>query len=188
MTQTTVDQRPCLDCGLVKPSTEFHAHRIGKDGLRSTCKACRATYAKERYVPKLRSCVQCGHQWIPGRRKPFLLCEGCRQRFVRCSDCERIQTNEEHGSGRICRGCDQTRKRRKAYGLEPSQYEALLAAQEGGCRICSRSPEENGRALAVDHDHACCPGSTSCGRCIRGLLCSLCNRALGCFGDDRRSG
>jgi hypothetical protein len=38
--------------------------------------------------------------------------------------------------------------------------------------------------LAVDHDHACCPGGSSCGKCVRGLLCSTCNSALGLLGED----
>jgi hypothetical protein len=38
--------------------------------------------------------------------------------------------------------------------------------------------------MAVDHDHRCCPGVTSCGSCIRGLLCVNCNQAIGKLKDD----
>lgn len=38
--------------------------------------------------------------------------------------------------------------------------------------------------LNVDHDHRCCPGSRSCGECVRGFICNWCNAAAGQLGDD----
>ena len=39
--------------------------------------------------------------------------------------------------------------------------------------------------LHVDHDHACCSKrKMSCGKCVRGLLCSQCNHLLGDADDD----
>jgi hypothetical protein len=62
----------------------------------------------------------------------------------------------------------------------------MLAAQGGLCAICQRAETklqpQTGlpHRLAVDHDHTCCPGQlTSCGRCVRGLLCASCNLSLG---------
>ena len=47
------------------------------------------------------------------------------------------------------------------------------------CGICG--VKEN---LHLDHDHACCPGTDSCGKCVRKLLCRECNMGLGLFKDD----
>jgi Recombination endonuclease VII len=63
----------------------------------------------------------------------------------------------------------QRRKPRAAQlGITDADYEALLAAQGGGCAICGNPPKT--RRLHVDHDH-------KTGK-VRGLLCHRCNRAL----------
>jgi hypothetical protein len=67
------------------------------------------------------------------------------------------------------------------YGITLEQYFAMLEQQGGGCLICGATDDGRGKALHVDHDHACCPGRTSCGRCVRALLCSPCNTAVGWF-------
>jgi len=67
------------------------------------------------------------------------------------------------------------------HGLTAEQFEELLAKQGGLCAICKiPSPF----TLQIDHDHRCCNRIYSCGRCIRGLLCISCNRAVGFFKDS----
>lgn len=68
------------------------------------------------------------------------------------------------------------------FGITPADYLRMLDEQGGVCAICHR-PQEECR-LAVDHDHRCCAGERSCGKCVRGLLCRTCNLALGCVRDD----
>jgi hypothetical protein len=78
------------------------------------------------------------------------------------------------------------RMREARFGLTREAFDDLLASQGGCCAIClSGSPGKN--YWAVDHDHACCPEpGRSCGECIRGLLCSRCNLALGLVNDDAK--
>jgi Fe-S cluster biogenesis protein NfuA len=54
----------------------------------------------------------------------------------------------------------------------------MYAKYDGMCWSCRERP-----ATAIDHDHRCCPGTTSCGRCVRGLLCHWCNAGIGLLGD-----
>ena len=53
-------------------------------------------------------------------------------------------------------------------GIPLAEYDALLAAQGGGCAICGNAPKT--RRLHVDHDH-------KTGK-VRGLLCHVHNRRL----------
>lgn len=74
---------------------------------------------------------------------------------------------------------------RDKYNISRDEYKRLWRKQDGMCACCGK-PERSDRfnRLAVDHDHACCPGDTSCGTCVRGLLCSQCNNMLGCARDS----
>lgn len=56
------------------------------------------------------------------------------------------------------------------FNMAVADYESLLAVVPG-CAICGKTPGENRRRLAVDHDH-------KTGR-VRGLLCNSCNVGIG---------
>ena len=69
--------------------------------------------------------------------------------------------------------------REQRFGISRSEFDALFESQGNLCAIC-RADDPGTNFWAVDHDHACCPGSDrTCGKCIRGILCSRCNHALG---------
>lgn len=72
----------------------------------------------------------------------------------------------------------------RQYGISLGEYDAMLESQDYKCRICAKTEEENGKALAIDHDHKCCSGRKSCGKCVRGLLCNSCNWIIGAMNDD----
>ena len=55
----------------------------------------------------------------------------------------------------------------KTYGLQPGQWEAMLAAQGGRCSICLK------RKRRYDTDHCHETGK------VRGVICHRCNSLLG---------
>lgn len=59
------------------------------------------------------------------------------------------------------------------YGMTWEDYNELLARQGGACAICR---EKSDKMLCVDHCHE--TGA------VRGLLCPICNSAVGFFRDD----
>lgn len=64
------------------------------------------------------------------------------------------------------------------YNLTVQQYTFLLKVQNNRCYICLAL--FNKKVIPhVDHDRSCCSGKTSCGRCIRGILCRNCNLGIG---------
>jgi len=72
---------------------------------------------------------------------------------------------------------------KKSYGLTLDQYKQMLQEHGGVCAIC-KQPNSNGKRLSVDHDHRCCEGKESCGKCVRGLLCDSCNKGIGILRDS----
>ena len=67
-------------------------------------------------------------------------------------------------------------KLKKTYGITMDDFDSMLDAQEGSCKIC-RTKTPGGRGhFAIDHCH-------ESGR-VRGLLCNSCNIGLGHFKDN----
>jgi hypothetical protein len=66
--------------------------------------------------------------------------------------------------------------RKKKYGMSVADFDAMLAAQGGGCAICGVVANDAHLDLHVDHDHAT--------GVVRGILCPPCNHGLGMFRDN----
>lgn len=113
----------------------------------------------------------------------------------RCRDCQkkRVQKYWQANRARRMESARRWRQRSKeqmqayerarslrSYGYSQTQYEQKLAAQNGCCPICGRTPAEapnrKSQRFPIDHDHA--TGQ------IRDLLCINCNSGLGSFKDD----
>jgi hypothetical protein len=67
-------------------------------------------------------------------------------------------------------------------GITEEQFNQFLEEQDYACAICCEPFEEE--RICADHDHNCCPPqpyarAKTCGKCVRGLLCTRCNAWLG---------
>lgn len=71
---------------------------------------------------------------------------------------------------------------RPLYKITLSQRDSIWENQKRKCPVCHKDLDY--KDIVVDHDHKCCPGERSCGKCIRGLLHNRCNRGLGIFYDS----
>ena len=93
-----------------------------------------------------------------------------------CKPCRRIirrESGEKHKEREATRA--RNYKLRKKYGIDSQKYEEMLTQQGGVCLGC-KNKCITGNRLAVDHCH-------DTGK-VRGLLCGLCNRALGSSKDN----
>jgi hypothetical protein len=130
-----------------------------------TCNRCRKTLDADQFALKRSSATirrnRCRRCCEPADRWQRLNAEKARQAML------------DYRS----RGGSRSHHLRKVRGIDPAEYDRMLAAQSGVCAICA-SDKPGGRwsYFNVDHCHAT-------GR-VRGLLCSPCNRALGFFCDD----
>jgi hypothetical protein len=68
---------------------------------------------------------------------------------------------------------DSLREGCRDYGLTMDEMVTLVG--DGTCNTCGREHLAT-RRHCVDHDHNCCPAKISCGECVRGYLCTSCNR------------
>lgn len=133
----------------------------------------------------MKECRECGVELIIGEN--WLESRAKRNQHI-CQECEAAYHKgyyKVHAEGaaaaRRARYAADPEKETNArlmrnFGISLAEYDVMLEAQGGGCAVCGKTPEENSRRLCVDHDHAT--------EEIRGLLCSQCNRGLGCLRDN----
>ncbi len=154
----------CGRCKQAKDQEAFSPSYRGKNG--TWCRECFAAYQRgERGTTSHseRTCDYCGTAYIPAQLKT-----NAKFCSAECKALDRKASGAQR-SGHLLR----------KYGISQADYDALLAAQGGGCALCGKTAAEQTRYtefLHVDHDHVT-------GR-VRGLLCDQHNLLLGRFNDD----
>lgn len=163
--------KKCTKCGIEKELTEFGANRREKDHLKCWCKVCVNEANRNRRTDP---------RYAKGA---MITCARCRKITPRHyqgeSYCKECRTKKTHEFRNSALGKKSTWKSYlwNRYKITPEQWEAQLAFQGGVCLNCGDLPSQ--KRFHLDHDHDCCSGEKSCGKCIRALLCSPCNLTEG---------
>lgn len=127
-------------------------------------------------------------------KRAYYFCRYCgseyfaRAYWPHMATCDKNPKNIPEGEkkgGMMCNSVKSTRKYKlkSSYdGMTEADYDRLLAAQNGVCKLCHLPPNKNGhpnqRFLSVDHKHKSKP------IIIRGLLCTNCNHGVGKLKDN----
>lgn len=189
----------CKTCKCPKEKDEFYNSK-NKSGHESSCKQCSSARHYERRrerrleqgltvkFPTLanRQLMEEGKKYCPACKQILNLTEFSTMKVrngisSHCKSCNNQRSKEymktphgqekkeEYYKKRKEKYVD--RKLRKKFGISYEQYKKILDRQDGKCSICGKTPEENKKLLAVDHNHL--TGKN------RGLLCSSCNICIG---------
>lgn len=119
------------------------------------CRKCHVTKPAEEF-PKSKANKDGLHSY----------CRACQNAYVRERYARKPKTEEQKVRQRAY-------ARRYRYGVTAEAYDALMEQQNNACAVCKESFSDTLKPN-VDHDHRCCPGVKTCGKCVRGLLCSGC--------------
>lgn len=129
--------------------------------------------AERRAVQGARFCDT--HAALPDSRR--------RGREVICAHCH--EPSIAHGKFDLCTDCRNIGtisafiKRAAAHRLSPPQVNDLVRTGAWTrCALCGCTTGPT-NPRHIDHDHDCCPSERGCDACFRGVLCSICNLALG---------
>ena len=122
-------------------------------------------------------CMRCKVARARKRRTPQRLAKLAeRARRVRAKDPQKYR-DEANAYIREKRKVNPFLTRCQKYKISLEKLQTMLELQNSACGICEQSLTLS--SSQTDHDHSCCSGQYSCGKCVRGLLCGPCNTSLG---------
>jgi len=150
---------------------------------------------RQKIVPVAKKCRVCGVE-KPIEDFPFLKenKDGRRGTCRLCFDAkarENYPNIAEKQTAKLKRWREEDPERFKGYtmrarfGISLEERAVLFEKQGFACAGCGAKEDDGKHGFwMLDHDHNCCPARTTCGKCIRGILCRGCNFAIGSAKDS----
>ncbi len=193
----------CTKCELEKPIDEFVKNGNQNDGYTNDCKLCYNIKRTKRYRKDIRPTKSFQKYLTLDAKEDFKngvkYCPGCKTKkphseFLKnpvgtngidfhCIECKRKNSikygpspEEKHQYYLKDKKNMRNKKLLKKYGITLDDYYVMLSEQNNKCAICGKTPEEQGKDLAVDHCHT--------SNKVRALLCNNCNVAIGFLKDN----
>jgi hypothetical protein len=189
----------CTKCGIEKSLSEFSINRRRTGGRHSYCHECLSDYKRaydaanaDSIAAKRKAHRAANPEVYSARGKAYYeanrdaLLANQKAKYAANPDTKRARNRLNNKTSRaLTPDVWASRRLKNHYGMTLDDYNRILEDQGGLCANpgCFNEPPAD-RRFDVDHDHGCCPGEKSCGKCVRGLLCRRCNHALGLLHDD----
>ena len=163
-----MNTKRCAKCEETKTIDQFYKStaKYARFGVDYYCKYCRngnSLKSQRNENKKKCSISECE---IPAYAKGM-----CRNHYTRM---KLNGTIEYRATRRSKDNILRDKQLRMRYLITSQTFEEMCI---NGCEVCGDNPKD--RSLQVDHDHNCCPTEITCGKCIRGAVCSQCNVNIG---------
>ena len=152
----TVTEQLCYKCKKTKPASEFNKNRRRSTGLQHECKQCNLGRKRSLVYP-----VSVSEKYCPGCDKTLVAGEFPRDK------------KRADGLRGMCRACCSIQNRASIYRIPAEQVKRLVGKTK--CDMC-RHPIRSPSHAHIDHCHET--------GVVRGTLCAMCNKMIGCAGDS----
>lgn len=163
--------KKCPKCGEIKSYSNFSKDSSRSVGIYHTCRNCCKKYAKKHNAkPEIK--LKNKHYRDVYDSRPDIK----TAKKIYNAKPERRQAKRDYYHKPTIKERYRERLLLRKYEMTLEEYNTLLFKQEYCCAICAKHESKIKKRLHVDHCH-------TTGR-IRGLLCSLCNTAIGALQDS----
>tara|TARA_B100001059_G_C17453368_1_gene388534 strand:+ start:117 stop:596 length:480 start_codon:yes stop_codon:yes gene_type:complete len=136
-------------------------------------KPCRTCGNTERYISGNKPCVVCLKK---NSQKRFTEGKTTEWRKSNLTKANEYQRKRYHNLTEEEKKLRNRKQQLALYGLTTTEYDNMLREQNGVCAICGSDNPRGKNVFVIDHNH-------DTGE-VRGLLCDMCNKGIGCLGDN----